>query len=456
MSIKTDLATLNKKMDKIGFRRLWHSIVVWAMVLFQTTDIHAQVYYGLTNTGQLFTFSAGSCTACPVGPLNGLDPSALFTNGDFLVLPNGNIVITTGSQIITYSPPSPNPVSVVTVSSILGSAISPGGVIYMAGNNSPANLYTFNPATNALTLIGTFPPGVTAMTDMFYVGNQLYGLSFGGSVWQINTTNPSASVLLGTNLNNDLPTADGGFFLGDNFGVPVYAQFNPTVGDFTVICTLPAGSPVFISIHQVPVGAPQPPPCGGCITNAGTVNTTPITRCIPASVTVPYNNNPSLDPNDLLQYVVVSDPANPAGSIVVSGNSATIAYNAGLFTPGVTYYLGTVAGNNTGGNVNLSDPCLDFSNFAPVVWQPLPAVTFASTAPSACAGECETLQATFTGTPPFTLEGQVFFNSVVINNLNQSFSGNSGSFVLCTPPSQPSGALTFTAIRVTDAFCTCE
>lgn len=452
--MNTSLTTLKKTIE-IGFGRPYSSVIVWAIVLFQATGVNAQVYYGLTNTGQLFTFSANSCTACAVGPLNGLDPSALFTNGDFLVLPNGNLVITTGSQIITYSPPNPNPVSVVTVSSILGSAISPGGVIYMAGNNSPANLYTFNPATNALTLIGTFPPGVTAMTDMFYSGGQLYGLSFGGSVWQINTANPAASVLLGTNLNNDLPTADGGFFLGDNFGVPVYAQFNPTVGDFTVICSLPAGSPVFISFHQVPASAPPPPSCG-CVTSAGTVNSVPITRCIPASVTVPYNNDASLDPNDILQYVVVSDPANPAGSILVRGSTATIAYNAGLFTPGVTYYLGTVAGNNAGGNVSLSDPCLDFSNFTPVVWQPLPAVTFTSTAPSACAGDCETLQATFTGTPPFNLEGQVLFNSVLVNNFTQSFPGNSGSFVLCTPPSQPSGALTFSAIRVTDAFCVCE
>jgi hypothetical protein len=154
--------------------------------------------------------------------------------------------------------------------------------------------------------------------------------------------------------------------------------------------------------------------------------------------------------------VVIGNPANPAGSILFIGNSATIPYNTGLFTPGVTYYLGTAAGNNAGGSLSLSDPCLDFSNFAPVVWRPLPSVSFAGTAPSVCAGNCETLQVTFSGSPPFNLEGQILFNSTFLSGFTQNFPANTGSLVICAPASQPNGTLTFSATGLTDAFCTCE
>lgn len=118
---------------------------------------------------------------------------------------------------------------------------------------------------------------------------------------------------------------------------------------------------------------------------------------------------------------------------------------------GVTYYVAAVAGNNNGGNVDLNDPCLDFSNANPVVWRPLPTVTFSVANPNVCAGACTTVAATFTGTPPFTLS----YDTPATGTQTQTFAGNTGTFQVCTPAGSLPGSFSVQATALTDAWCTC-
>jgi hypothetical protein len=118
----------------------------------------------------------------------------------------------------------------------------------------------------------------------------------------------------------------------------------------------------------------------------------------------------------------------------------------------VAYYLATIAGDNLNGNVDLADPCLDISNTAAqVTWRPLPAVAFSVNNPAICAGECRTVMATFTGTPPFSLTYNTPFGA-----FTQTFGGNTGTFQVCAPAGTPPGTLTVQATSLTDAWCLCQ
>ncbi|MEI6408646.1 MAG: hypothetical protein WCR52_04650 [Bacteroidota bacterium] len=84
-----------------------------------------------------------------------------------------------------------------------------------------------------------------------------------------------------------------------------------------------------------------------------------------------------------------------------------------------------------------------------VVWKPLPAATFSTANTNVCPGACKTINANFTGTPPFTLS----YNSPAGSN-TQVFSGNSGSFTVC-PPANSVGNFVIQETGVMDAFCAC-
>jgi hypothetical protein len=413
------------------------------------SPLSAQSYYGLSTTGELYVFDPSTCTSCSLGVLNGIDPVNLFTNGDIFVMPNGNILVTQGTQLLVYDPPSLTPVFSSTGIVYSGTAAGPGNLIYMVGGNtSPPSLYTFNPATNAITLIGAFPSNVSSLSDLFYFNNQLYAVGF-LTVLLVNTTNPALSTPTGNFFNTDFAIADEGFFIG----LGLLNQYNPTTGNSTTICAV---TPVsnFISLQQMPPSAP-PVSCG-CNTNAGTLSSAAINLCVPSSLTVPYNNDAVLDANDILQYVVFTNPVNPASSIISSNNTGIFTYNAALFTPGVNYFVATVAGNNQGGAVDLTDLCLDFSNIVPVVWRPTPTVTFTLTNPGACNNVCADFTATFTGIAPFELSGEILQGATVIDNFTTTINSSPALFQYCPPAGNPTGSFLVRATSLTDAFCTCN
>ena len=200
---------------------------------------------------------------------------------------------------------------------------------------------------------------------------------------------------------------------------------------------------------EVPAGFPASPCL--CFTDAGNIPTANATLCI--NQAFPFANTGGfLENNDLLRYVLFSNPADTLGSIIVTSSTPTFTFNSATMQTGVTYYAAAIAGNNQNGNVDLNDPCLDISNAAQVVWRPLPTVVFSAANPNVCAGACTTVTATFTGTAPFTLT----YTSPATGSVTQTFSGNTGAFEVCTAAGSLPGSLVVQATALVDLNCTCN
>jgi hypothetical protein len=289
--------------------------------------------------------------------------------------------------------------------------------------------------------------------ELWYQGGQLYGY-FGfpvQQVAQIDVNNPGNSTIVGAiNL--------GEFVRGAcNVGNTVYMAtsqvihtYNPATGDLTVVCDFTGTTLSISGIGSAPPGF-QDYPCV-CTTDAGSITFQGLTNyCTNQTVSISHNGNQVLDGNDVLRYILFSNPSDTAGSIIATSSAPSFAFAPPMQT-GVTYYVTAMAGNNLGGTVDLTDPCLDFSNASQIVWRPLPTVAFSAANPNVCAGACTTVTATFTGTPPFTLT----YTSPVSGMVTLNFSALTGTFQACTVVGALPGALTLQATALTDAWCTCQ
>jgi hypothetical protein len=195
--------------------------------------------------------------------------------------------------------------------------------------------------------------------------------------------------------------------------------------------------------------------CNGpscCITDAGTMSGNNQSLCANQVANFTHNGNQVLDANDLLRFILFSNPADTAGSIIATSNTPSFTFNPATMQTGVTYYIAAMAGNGVNGNVDLNDPCLDFSNAIQLIWRPLPSVTFSVANPNVCAGGCTNVTASFTGISPFTLT----YTTPGSGPQTQTFSGNTGTFQVCVPAGAPAGSFQIAATKVVDAWCTCE
>jgi hypothetical protein len=419
--------------------------LVLAAMLPHTAE--AQILYGVTNGNLLIKIDVENCTLCPVMTLNGVQVAV-----DVLILPSGDILTQSfsGGGLRRYTPPDPNPVFSIG-GSFGGSILSPDGLVYLSSIN-PTGLYIFDPSDNSLTYLGDWPTGAS-VAEFFYDNGELYGFGQLNGVqvlYLINTSDPGQSVVV----HSPLPpignggTTNGGFstaFLGGDF----LTQYDVATNTVEVLCDFSdvPGLNAITALTDIPLGVPELP-CQ-CTTHAGTVTPSTTNVCINTDASVPYNGNASLDNNDLLQYILFSDLTDTAGSIVAVSNTPSFSFAPPMQT-GVTYYIATMAGNNLNGNVDLNDPCLDFSNANAVVWRPLPTVAFSVNNPDVCAGECRTVTATFTGTPPFTLTYVTPAGTFI-----QTFAGSTGTFQVCAPAGAPPGALSVQATGLADAWCNC-
>lgn len=86
----------------------------------------------------------------------------------------------------------------------------------------------------------------------------------------------------------------------------------------------------------------------------------------------------------------------------------------------------------------------------------IPTVSMTADLTAACAGDCRTIEVSFTGVAPFDLSGELQVGGVPVNTFNQTFGSSTGSFVVCVPPGAPPGSFSVVATQLSDAFCTCE
>ena len=196
--------------------------------------------------------------------------------------------------------------------------------------------------------------------------------------------------------------------------------------------------------------------CPVCLTEAGEIPATSLNLCINDVATVPPAEDTFLDADDLLEYILFTDPADTLGSIIATNSTPEFAFDPTIMQLGVTYYIAALAGNDLGGHVDHADPCLDISNAVEVVWHPLPSVVFSIADTDVCANGCHDIGVGFTGTPPFTLIGEVTAGNFFLSNFSQTYSSNVDVLTICLPPSTPIGNIVVEATFLADANCACE
>jgi hypothetical protein len=192
--------------------------------------------------------------------------------------------------------------------------------------------------------------------------------------------------------------------------------------------------------------------CVPCLTDAGFIPDVGGPLCIPQPATTSEATAFILEGNDIMQYVLFTDPQNIINTIIQTNNLPTFEFIPSLMEAGVEYYIAAVVGSNLNGNVDLSDPCLDFSEGIAFVWFPPPSVSYIVDNNNVCSGACVDVEATFEGNPPFTL-------TYTIGNeppVTQTFEDMTGTFQVCIPVGTPAGAFSLATVSLTDDTCTCE
>ncbi len=172
-----------------------------------------------------------------------------------------------------------------------------------------------------------------------------------------------------------------------------------------------------------------------CPTNAGILDQTPIVACAGDTILILPPTGIILDPNDTLIYYVHT--GNP-DSILLTGQP-DIFYLTPPLQPEVSYYVAVVAGNISGGNIDLADPCLSRADGPLVTWRANPDGYL--TAPAMiCNSDSATLTFVLSGTGPFAV---TYSDGVTILSESSIPSG----FIL--HPS-PVVSTTYTLLSVTD------
>jgi hypothetical protein len=120
-----------------------------------------------------------------------------------------------------FTPPDPNAIWTDS-GQYLGSILAPNGLVYLSSGND--QLWQFDPATNTLTLIGSWPPNIEVV-EFFYQNGVLYGNGFqlpNTPVFiEVDLNNPDQSSIVVT---NHPFTANGGF---TNYGYTVSPRPTP-------------------------------------------------------------------------------------------------------------------------------------------------------------------------------------------------------------------------------------
>ena len=114
-----------------------------------------------------------------------------------------------------------------------------------------------------------------------------------------------------------------------------------------------------------------------CVTDAGTLDITPIITCEDLNVTVDVPVDTMLDPNDTFEFILHTDNGtngNTLGTILDQNMTGLFTFLPGVMNIGETYFISIVAGNDIGGTVDLSEDCADIAQGIPVTFYNYPVV----------------------------------------------------------------------------------
>lgn len=151
-----------------------------------------------------------------------------------------------------------------------------------------------------------------------------------------------------------------------------------------------------------------------CITNAGKMLGGPLVFCANTPATAVWNNSPTLDADDAVQFILHTTAGSNLGNILASNSTPTFDFTNNLQT-GVVYYISAIAGSATNGIIDLNDPCLNIAAGTPVRWKPMPSIAISGDT-AICAGTNVQLQFKAQGAFPLSL--QYSLNAGGVQSLN--------------------------------------
>jgi hypothetical protein len=179
----------------------------------------------------------------------------------------------------------------------------------------------------------------------------------------------------------------------------------------------------------------------GCMTVAGVMDPAPVTGCLSDTLGVPAATGTVLEPGDVLLYILHTAPGQPAGTILAWSAMPAFGFQPGM-QPGLPYYISPIAGNPSGGLIDLNDPCLSVGTGTAVTWFAAPTATLAGNF-DVCSGTAQPLTVMLTGTAPYSL-------SYTQNGQPTTTTALQNSFVINATLLQTS---TFQLTAVQDAHC---
>jgi CHU_C Type IX secretion signal domain len=254
-------------------------------------------------------------------------------------------------------------------------------------------------------------PNANATWQLLEVSNaNCIGIATGTGSWTLNqvpvisnvSTNCSADnqtyTIEFTASNGDLATMSvGGTFTG-NLNVAT-GQFvsNPIPQGTEFLGTLSDGFGCGVDTISGLVGC-------ACQTMAGSLPTDTIFTCSGSVAVGTDMTGGFFDNDDALMYLLTSEPNPLTWSILALSPIPLFDPPPGI-VDGTTYYIVAVVGNTLPGlNVNLNDPCTQYSNAQPVIWQTPGTVAFNIVQAAICAGASAQLEVELTGSGPFTVQ----------------------------------------------------
>ncbi len=430
-------------------------------VLLSINHLSAQpILYGVTaDDSKIYKINVTTCEICII--LDVLQDCPAYGIYDLLVLPNGDILVLCEFGLRRYDPPSNTPVWSNNVI-YSGALLAPDNTIYLTSSDGNGNckLWIFDPSNNSVTLVGDFPSNMVVY-EMFIQNGVVYGTgsefingNWGNPrVFQIDLVNPGNTTVVQpfplVGLNGGLTNTG---YDTHTLGLSRLAQYNVATNTSTELCFFGTGIRI-AGLTDLPSNVPAEP-CA-CLSNAGNLIPNQYVGCGTNPITIPNATGTTLDANDLLRYVVFTNINDTIGSIILQNTNNVIAFNPGTMQQGVVYYVAAAAGNGLNGNVDLNDPCLDFSNVVTIIWYPKPSVTFSAPNVELCQGGCLNLNVQFAGLAPFSLTGQVLSGSTVIGSFNQAYASNTAVLEVCVPANVPLGTVQVKATSLTDRNCNC-
>jgi hypothetical protein len=433
--------------------------------LFFSSNSNGQIIFTaqLDDLGVNLSFGTLDVATCTYTELN---PGPVVGFQDFCIGPNGEIYTSTiAAGLGIYDVATNTNTLILPIPDFLANSmeILPNGLIYAAGQN----LWEIDPVAGTFTDLG--PLSFAGEGDLAFINGQLYLTGSNGTtscLVQVDIANPLNSTCVlplpyfaNTGLVN-VPSSTCGDQLYAT-GVTIDPQTslitsyvysidlnNNTVNELCISDAISGYADFAVPFNYDFTG-----PC--CVTDAGSIDQGTIEVCANQTITLPHNDDEVLDNDDLLQFAIASNINNLSGSIITRQNGTVFSFQPNIMNTGTVYYAFALAGNNTNGQVSLTDPCLDLSNAIPILWKPLPSVTFSAPNNSCIDNGCIDVSVLFTGVSVYNLDYTVFSgaNAIVTNTFTSNTNAN--VMTVCLPAGF-AGPIQIRATELTDASCTCS